>query len=99
MDPHASGTMSKSRDLVHKDLHLIVDPSVSTIEFRVMSRGRQVRVDVSRETVNQRFGMSDSRYGLLEAYEAHRDQIDAAVIRRADDGGIGVVVGRPMDLH
>jgi hypothetical protein len=91
--------MPKSGDLVHRDLHPFVDASVSTIEFHVISRGRRVRVDVPRETVSQSFGVTDSRYGLLEAYEAHRDQIDAAVICRAAEGGTGVVVVRPMDLH
>jgi len=81
------------------DLHPFVDSSASTIEFRIVREGRLVRVDVSRETVNQRFGVPDVPYGLLEAYEAHRDQIDAAVLRRAAEGGTGVVVVRPMDLN
>jgi len=74
-------------------------PEVSKIEFRAISHGRQVLVDVPRETVNRHFGVPDSRYGLLEACEAHRDQIDAAVLRRVTKGGIGVVDVRPMDVH
>jgi hypothetical protein len=80
------------------DLHPIVAPGNSAIEFRVIRKGRSVRIDVSRATLNHRFGVRDVPYGLLEAYEAHRGQIDAAVIRRAIGGGEGVVVVRPKDL-
>jgi len=81
------------------DLHPFVDSSGSAIEFRIVRGHRLVRVEVSRATLNQRFGVSeDSQYGLLQAYEAHRDQIDAAVICRAADGGTGVVKVRPTDL-
>ncbi len=82
----------------HKDLHAFVEPGNSVIEFRVVRRGRSVRVDVPRETLNQRFGVDDTPHALLIAYEAHRDEIDAAVLRRAADGGTGVVVVRPKDI-
>ena len=74
-------------------------PVVSKIEFRAISHGRQVLVDVPRGTVNRHFGVPDSRYGLLEACQAHRDQIDAAVLRRVTKGGVGAVDVRPIDLH
>jgi len=80
------------------DLHPLLDVHASTIHFRVVRRGRLVRVDVPRETVSQRFGVSDDPHGLLLAYEAHRSEIDAAVIRRADDCCAGVVTVRPTDL-
>ena len=82
----------------HKDLHPFVEPGNSAIEFRVIRRGQSVRVDVPRETLSQRFGVEDTAHGLLIAYEAHRDAIDAAVLRRAADGGTGVVVVRPKDI-
>lgn len=90
--------MPKSVSVTRKDLHPFVDPGSSAIEFRVIRKGSTVRVDVSRETLNQRFGVRDAPHGLLMAYEAHRDEIDDAVIRRAVDGGTGVVVVRPKDL-
>ena len=81
------------------DLHPFVDSTGSVIEFRIARDDRLVRVEVSRETLHQRFGVSeDSQYGLLEAYDAHREEIDAAVIRRAGEGGAGVVDVRPADL-
>ena len=82
----------------HKDLHPFVKPGNSVIEFRLIRRGLSVRVDVPRETLNQRFGVDDSPHGLLIAYEAHRDEIDAAVLRRAAGGGTGVVTVRPKDI-
>ena len=81
------------------DLHPIFDWSTSTIEFRLLRRDRVVRVDVPRETVDECFGVPDSQYGLLEVYEAHRDEIDAAVIRRAAEGDLDAVVIRPADVH
>jgi hypothetical protein len=81
------------------DLHAFIDESIRTIQFRVVSGGRIVHVDVREETVNRCFGVRDMPNGLLMAYEAHRREIDAAVIRRAADGGTGVVSVRPMDLH
>jgi len=90
--------MPKSTSLTRKDLHPLVDASSSAIEFRVIRKTDPVRVDVPRKTLSQRFGVREGRYGLLQAYEAHRDEIDAAVIRRAVDGGAGVVMVRPKDL-
>jgi len=82
------------------DLHPFIDSTASTIEFRIVRGDRSIRVHVTRETINQRFGVSeDSQYGLLEAYEAHREQIDDAVLRRAAEGGTGVVKVRPKDLR
>jgi hypothetical protein len=82
------------------DLHPIVDPGASTIEFQVLRKGRVVRVEVPRSTLSRRFGVpEDDPHGLLVAYEAHRDVIDAAVMRRADQGGTGVVRVRPADLN
>jgi hypothetical protein len=81
-----------------KDLHPFFDPSISTIEFRVLSKGRMVRVDVPKETLSRRFGVRETPHGLLTTYEAHREEIDAAVIRRAADDGPDVVVIRPTDL-
>ena len=82
------------------DLHPIIEPGASTIEFQVLRKGRVVRVEVRRSTLSRRFGVpDDDPHGLLIAYEAHRDQIDAAVIRRADDGGVGVVRVRVADLN
>jgi hypothetical protein len=80
------------------DLHAFVDESIRTIQFRVVSRGRIVHVDVREETVNSCFGVRDMPSGLLLAYEAHRSEIDAAVIRRAAMGGTGVVSVRPLDI-
>jgi hypothetical protein len=81
------------------DLHAFVDLSDSTIEFRVIRHGRLVQVEVPRETVNQRFGVRvTSPHDLLTAYEAHRSEIDAAVIRKAAGGGGGVVMVRPRDI-
>jgi hypothetical protein len=73
------------------DLHPLMDSLGSTIEFRIVRRGRTVRVDVPRETLSQRFGVGGTSHGLLLTYEAHRVEIDAAVIRSATDGGTGVV--------
>lgn len=82
------------------DLHAFVDLSDSTIEFRVIRHGRLVRVEVPRETVNQRFGIRvTTPHDLLTAYEEHRSEIDAAVIRRAASGGAGVVMIRPKDIR
>jgi hypothetical protein len=80
------------------DLHASVDQGISTIEFRFAVAGRQVCVDVTRETLSRCFGVHDGAYGLLEAYEANRLQIDAAVRQRGSDGGKGVVDVRPQDL-
>ena len=91
--------MPNAGQLIRKDLHPFVEQGNSAIEFRVICRGQQVRVDVPRETLNQRFGVRETRHGMLMAYEAHRAEIDAAVIRRAAEGGTGVVVVRPQDLN
>jgi len=81
------------------DLHPLLGVGTSTIEFRVVRRGRLVRVDVPVETVSQRFGVPDDAHGLLVAYEANRTCIDNAVLRRADEScGAGVILVRPMDL-
>jgi len=83
---------------LHRDLHAFVESGSSTIEFRVTANGLSVRVDVTRATLNARFGVTNSSHGLLGAYEAHRAEIDDAVIRRATSGGIGVVKVRPKDF-
>ncbi len=83
--------------MIARDLHPLLS-EFSTIEFRVVRGGRQVRVDVPSYAIGQRFGAIEGRYSLLRAYEAHRREIDAAVLRRAEDGGAGVVVVRPVDL-
>lgn len=81
------------------DLHVYVDEHVRTMEFRVFSQGRTVCVDVRGETLSICFGVPNDPHGLLKAYETHRAEIDAAVIRRAAEAGEGVVMVRPMDLH
>jgi hypothetical protein len=91
--------MPNSRHATHKDLHAMVEPNSTAIEFRVIRRGQSVRVDVPRETLDQCFGVGGTRHGLLIVYETHRDQIDDAVMRRADSDGAGIIVVRPKDLH
>jgi hypothetical protein len=82
------------------DLHPYIDSEACAIEFRVVRNGRLVCVDVPRETIRRRFGVPDTPHGLLSAYEAHRDEIDAAVLMHASSsGGAGVVQVRPADLE
>ena len=80
------------------DLHPFVDSRNATIEFQVIRQGRFFRVDVPRDAVNRQFGVPDGPHGLLEAYATHRVQIDAAVMRLADECNNGVTVVRSMDL-
>lgn len=89
---------SKRVSAKNTDLHVFADESIRAIEFGVVSRGRFVHVHVYRETLNRCFGVGDTPYGLLLAYEAHRSLIDAAVIRRAEEGGTGVVLVHADDL-
>lgn len=81
------------------DLHPYIDCEAHAIKFRVVRNGQLVCVEVSRETISQRFGVPDTSHGLLRAYEAHRNEIDAAVVQRAADGGTGIVQVRPADLE
>lgn len=64
--------MPKSEHFIHKDLHALVEPGGSTIEFRLYRHGRSVRVDVSRATLNLRFGVRETSHGMLQAYEENR---------------------------
>ena len=80
------------------DLHAYVPSGAFAIEFRVIRKGEMVRVDVPIETIRRCFGEYKGAHELLRAYEQHRREIDAAVIRRAASGGAGVVQVRPLDL-
>lgn len=80
------------------DLHMFADERICAIEFGVVSQGRFVHVHVRRETLNRCFGVRNTPHGLLMAYEAHRSLIDAAVIRRAECGGTGIVWVQSSDL-
>ena len=65
------------------DLHPLVDTVAAAIEFRYIREGRFVRVHLLKETLAECFGVDESPYGMLKAYEQHRSEIDAAVVRRA----------------
>jgi hypothetical protein len=81
------------------DLHAFVNACTRMIEFRIIRKGQLVQIEIPEAVMHQRFGVSAAAHGLLEAYEAHRELIDAAVIRLASASGPGVVVLRPMDLN
>lgn len=65
------------------DLHPLVDTVAASIEFRYIREGRFVRVHLLKETLAECYGVEDSPYGILKAYDQHRPEIDAAVVRRA----------------
>jgi hypothetical protein len=65
------------------DLHPLVDTVAASIEFRYIREGRFVRVHLLKETLAECYGVEDSPYGILKAYDEHRPEIDAAVVRRA----------------
>lgn len=75
---------TSQQDLKHPiDLHPLVDTVAASIEFRYIREGRFVRVHLLKETLAECFGVEDSPYGILKAYDEHRPEIDAAVVRRA----------------
>ena len=79
------------------DLHPLFDRSTDSLEFSVLRAWQVAHVEVSRSAL-QHLGVRDHSHGLLEAYDAHRERIDAAVIRKAAEGGIGIIKVRPGDL-
>jgi hypothetical protein len=90
--------MSRSRTQPPIDLHPLVDPVSASIEFRVVHKGRFVRVHLLKETMVECFGMEDTPYGLLKTYEKHRAEIDAAVMRVAQASKNDAVVLSCDDL-
>jgi hypothetical protein len=96
MPPH------RSRERITKpmDLHPLVDPVAASIEFRFVRKGRFKRVHLLKETLAECYGVADTNYGLLLTCEKHRPQIDAAVLRRADESqSEGVLLLTPTDLR
>lgn len=82
----------------HPDLHPLFDPKRSTIEFWVALPHTRAHVVLTRATMQSRYPVPDSDHGLLIAYESHRSEIDAAIIRLAATEGEGDWVMRPTDM-
>lgn len=81
------------------DLHPLFDPSRPSIQFWVRVAQRTLHLELSKETLSHHFPVPDTHYGLMMTYDAHRDQIDAAVMRRAALGGSGTLDVRSADFH
>jgi hypothetical protein len=82
----------------HPQLHPLFDQRRATIEFRVALPQASVYVVLTEATMASRFPVPEAEHGLLIAYEGHRDEIDAAVIRLAATEGAGNWVMRPTDM-
>ena len=60
--------------------------------------GQNVGATISRQTLHFRFKGDMSGSDVLATYEAHRDEIDAAVLRRVAKGSREPVMLREFDV-
>jgi hypothetical protein len=81
------------------DPHPTFDEDGSAIRFRFGAKWRHVEVYVPRLTIERRFGASTGRDGLLAAYDAHRDAIVTAVIRRVSASYDSAVEAEVQTIH
>lgn len=73
------------------DLHPFFDRSKTAIRFWMSVNGRIRDLELSRDTIAACFAVPDTQYGLITMYDANRSAIDAAVMRRAAQGGDGLL--------
>lgn len=75
------------------------DPESASLRFWVaMPAGPPIGAILSRQVLHYRFQAHMDGGDAVAVYEAHRDEIDAAVVRRVSAGSLEPVMLRENDL-